>query len=65
MNRETKPLIVTLFLLLSTQMAFVWMIVEFFLYLFKDNPFCWWSVVVFVLSIIAYFLQTILAFLKW
>lgn len=63
MNKETRPLIVTLILLLATQMTFVWMIVEFFLYLFKDRSFCWWSVIVFTVSVIAYFWHLIAAFI--
>lgn len=28
--------------------TFVWVIVSFFLYLFKDIPFNWWSIVAFI-----------------
>jgi len=42
----------------------VWAIVEFILYLVKDNPFNWWSVVLTAVALIGeiyYFIRTIMS----
>lgn len=49
---------------LLTSVFGIWAIVEFILYLVKDNPFNWWSLVLTIMAVVGeiyYFIKTALS----
>lgn len=45
-------LILSTLMLLIHGLSYIWIIVSFLIYLFKDLPFNWWSVIVCIVSFI-------------
>lgn len=40
--------IITIVIVYAPAFTFVWTVISFILYLFKDIPFCWWSLIAYL-----------------